>query len=179
MPARHLATLEEERDGIRQRYPVTHVQREKPDSLPMTAILGRGQYDKPKDKVVAATPAVLHPFPAGAPTNRLGLAQWLISPENPLVARVTVNRFWQEIFGVGLVKSAEDFGIMGEPPANPELLDWLAVEFISNGWDVKQLFERIVTLLHLPPKRSHHTRETRKRPGQPSAQPRTPLPHGS
>lgn len=141
---KHLAALEDEREGIRLRYPVTHVQREKTDSIPMTAILNRGQYDKPKDKVIAGTPAVLHPFPAGAPTNRLGLAQWLVSPENPLMARVTVNRFWQEIFGVGLVKSAEDFGVMGEAPVNPELLDWLAVEFASNGWDVKQLFELIV-----------------------------------
>jgi len=141
---KHFTTLEDEREAIRLRYPVTHVQREKTDSIPMTALLARGQYDKPKDKVVAGTPAVLHPFPTGAPTNRLGLALWLVSPENPLTARVTVNRFWQEIFGIGLVKSTEDFGTMGEAPVNPELLDWLAVEFVGNGWDVKQLFESIV-----------------------------------
>jgi len=139
-----LAALEDEMEGIRLRYPVTHIQKEKPNSIPMTAILSRGQYDKPREKVVAGTPAVLHPFPPGAPTNRLGLAQWIVSPENPLVARVTVNRFWQEIFGVGLVKTAEDFGIMGETPVNPELLDWLAVEFVASGWDVKHLFEQIV-----------------------------------
>ncbi len=141
---KHLATLEDERESLRQRYPVTHIQREKPDSLPMAAILARGEYDKPREKVVAATFSALHPFPPGAPTNRLGLAQWLVSPDNPLAARVTVNRFWQELFGVGLVKTTEDFGIMGEVPVHPLLLDWLAVEFVANGWDVKQLFETIV-----------------------------------
>ncbi len=140
-----LATLESEREAIRVRYPVTHIQREKGDSLPMASILARGEYDKPKEKVIAGTPAVLHPFPPGAPTNRLGLAQWLVSPDNALVARVTVNRFWQEIFGTGLVRTTEDFGMMGEPPVNPELLDWLATEFVASGWNVKQLFERIVT----------------------------------
>ncbi len=141
---KHLAALESESEGIRLRYPVTHVQREKPDSIPMTAMLARGQYDRPTDKVVAGTPSALHPFPSNAPTNRLGLAQWLVSPGNPLIARVTVNRFWQEVFGVGLVKTAEDFGVMGEPPVNPELLDWLAVEFTASGWDVKRLFEMFV-----------------------------------
>lgn len=141
----HLAGLESERDGIRLRYPVTHIQKEKKDSQPMAAILFRGQYDKPKDKVGAGTPAVLHPFPTDAPTNRLGLAQWLVSPENPLTARVTVNRFWQEVFGVGLVKSAEDFGLMGDPPVHPELLDWLASEFVASGWDVKHLFRLMLS----------------------------------
>jgi hypothetical protein len=111
----------------------------------MAQILFRGQYDKPKDKVGVATPAVLHAPPADAPKNRLGLAQWLVSPDNPLTARVTVNRFWQELFGVGLVKSADDFGTTGELPVNQELLDWLAVEFVESGWDVKRLFEQMVT----------------------------------
>lgn len=139
-----LADLEQERDGLRNRYPVTHIQREKPDSMPMAAVLFRGLYDQPRDKVQAAVPAVLHPLPEGAPTNRLGLAQWLVSPENPLTARVTVNRFWQELFGTGLVRSTEDFGIMGEPPSHPALLDWLATEFVSSGWDVKHLFRLMV-----------------------------------
>ncbi|MBL9135834.1 MAG: DUF1553 domain-containing protein [Verrucomicrobiales bacterium] len=140
-----LAKLEEERESLRVRYPVTHIQQEKKDSMPMAAVLFRGQYDKPKDKVAAGTPPVLHPMPEGAPTNRLGLATWLVSPNNPLTARVTVNRFWQEVFGIGLVRTTEDFGIMGEPPANPELLDWLAVEFEESGWDVKHLFRLLVT----------------------------------
>ena len=139
------ATLKSEQDAIRERNPVTHIQREKKDSMPVAAILFRGQYDKPKDKVTAATPAFLPALPAGAPTNRLGLAKWINSPENPLTARVTVNRFWQEVFGVGLVKSADDFGTTSEPPANQELLDWLAVEFIESGWNVKHIFELIVT----------------------------------
>ncbi|HXG46300.1 MAG TPA: DUF1549 domain-containing protein, partial [Methylomirabilota bacterium] len=99
--ARH-DVLKAERDALRERNPVTHIQQEKKDSVPMAHILFRGQYDKPRDKVIAGPPAVLHPMPAGAPTNRLGLAQWINSPDNPLTARVTVNRFWQEIFGVGL-----------------------------------------------------------------------------
>jgi len=143
--ARHVAALKVEQDAIRNRNPVTHIQREKTNSMPMANILFRGQYDKPKDKVGAATPAVLHSMVAGAPTNRLGLAQWLVAPENPLTARVTVNRFWQEIFGVGLMKATEDFGTTSEAPSNQELLDWLALEFQENGWDVKHLFELIVT----------------------------------
>jgi mono/diheme cytochrome c family protein len=139
-----LARLEQERESLRQRYPVTHIQKEKPDSKAMAAILFRGQYDKPRDSVEADVPAALNPLPSGAPRNRLGLAQWLVSPENPLMARVTVNRFWQELFGTGLVKTTEDFGIMGDNPANPELLDWLAVEFRESGWDVKRLFRLMV-----------------------------------
>ncbi len=140
-----LAALEKERETIRGRNPVTHIQSEKKDTMPMANILFRGAYDKPKEKVVAATFAVLHKMPEKAPTNRLGLAQWIVSPENPLTARVVVNRFWAELFGLGLVKTAEDFGTMGDPPANQALLDWLAVEFVESGWDVKHLFELMVT----------------------------------
>jgi hypothetical protein len=140
-----LLSLEGERQAIRARSPYAHIQQEKKDSQPIAQILFRGQYDKPKEKVTAAVPAALHPMPPNAPQNRLGLAEWLVSPGNPLTARVTVNRFWQEVFGTGLVKTVEDFGTMGEAPVNQALLDWLAVEFIESGWDVRHLFKLIVT----------------------------------
>jgi hypothetical protein len=108
-------------------------------------VLNRGQYDQPKDEVHPGVPAVLPPMLASYPRNRLGLAEWLVEPSNPLTARVTVNRFWQELFGTGLVKTADDFGSQGEPPSHPELLDWLAVEFRESGWDVKKLFRLMVT----------------------------------
>jgi hypothetical protein len=109
-----------------------------------TFILLRGAYDRPGEKVTRGVPAVLPPLPDGSPPNRLALARWLVSPENPLTARVTVNRFWQMYFGTGLVKTVEDFGSQGEWPSHPELLDWLATEFVSTGWDVKKLQKTIV-----------------------------------
>jgi hypothetical protein len=142
---RQLVSLEKERDGIRLANPITHVQIEKKDSMPMANVLFRGQYDQKRDAVSGAVFSALNPLPMGAPTNRLGLAQWLVSPDNPLTARVTVNRFWAELFGVGFVKTAEDFGIMGETPSNQELLDWLAVDFQQNGWDVKRLYRLMLT----------------------------------
>lgn len=110
-----------------------------------TFILEKGLYNKPKAKVSAGTPAVLPPLPAEAPPNRLTLARWLVSPDQPLTPRVVVNRFWQQFFGIGLVKTVEDFGVQGERPPNPELLDWLAAEFVETGWDVKHLCRLIVT----------------------------------
>lgn len=119
------------------------------DTLPQpreTFQLDKGAYDKPTTtKVSFTTPAVLPPLPKDAPKNRLGLAQWLVSRDNPLTARVTVNRFWQSLFGIGLVKTAEDFGVQGEIPPHRELLDWLAAEFMESGWDVKHLIKLIVT----------------------------------
>jgi hypothetical protein len=110
-----------------------------------TFVLERGMYNKPTEiKVVPDVPAVLPKLPADAPTNRLTLARWIVDRENPLTARVTVNRYWQSFFGIGLVKTAEDFGAQGERPSHPELLDWLAVEFMESGWDVKSLLKRIV-----------------------------------
>ncbi len=134
-----------ERREIRKRGAVTLVMQEKPDSKPMAHILFRGQYDQPRDAVEPNVPAALPPMPASFPRNRLGLAQWLVQPSNPLMARVTVNRFWQEIFGTGIVKTSEDFGSQGQAPSHPELLDWLAVEFRESGWDVKKFFRLMVT----------------------------------
>jgi hypothetical protein len=107
-------------------------------------VLIRGAYDRYGEKVQPAVPKALHPLPSGAPPNRLGLAQWLVSRDNPLMARVTVNRAWQTFFGTGLVKTAEDFGVQGDPPSHPALLDWLATEFMTD-WNVKRLHKLIVT----------------------------------
>lgn len=109
-----------------------------------THLLNRGAYDQPGEEVSSAVPSALPPLPPGSPDNRLGLAQWLIDPSNPLTARVAVNRFWQMYFGTGLVRTTEDFGSQGEVPSHPALLDWLATEFISTGWDMKALQKAIV-----------------------------------
>lgn len=108
-------------------------------------VLFRGEYNQRREEAPPVTPAVLSPFPPGAPLNRLGLARWLTAPEHPLTARVTVNRLWQSIFGRGLVKTVEDFGSQGERPLYPELLDYLALRLIHSGWDMKALIREIVT----------------------------------
>ncbi|GIW95529.1 MAG: chromosome segregation protein [Pirellulaceae bacterium] len=120
----------------------TLVMRELPEPR-VTRFLVRGDYRQPADVVTPGVPAVLHPLPDGPP-NRLTLARWLASPQNPLVARVTVNRWWNEIFGRGLVPTLEDFGVKGEPPTHPQLLDYLAVEFMENGWSAKHILRQIV-----------------------------------
>ncbi|MAI74483.1 MAG: hypothetical protein CMM01_26800 [Rhodopirellula sp.] len=107
-------------------------------------VLERGQYTEKRDAVSSAVPQWIAPLPEGAPNNRLGLASWLVSPENPLTARVTVNRFWLQHFGMGLVKTAEDFGIQGEQPSHPELLDWLALQFVQSGWNIKEFHKLIM-----------------------------------
>jgi hypothetical protein len=112
-----------------------------------TFVLKRGQYDLPdrSKQVEPGVPACMPRMPDDAPRNRLGLARWLVDPQNPLTARVIVNRLWQQHFGVGLVKTAENFGLQGEPPSHPDLLDWLATEFVASGWDMKALHRLIVT----------------------------------
>ena len=115
------------------------------DTVRKTHILKRGQYDMPGDEVEPGTPAAILPFKTGFPKNRLGLANWLFDPQNPLTARVYVNILWQEFFGRGIVKTASDFGMQGELPSNPALLDWLAVDFMQHNWDIKRLVKQLVT----------------------------------
>lgn len=121
----------------------TLIFREKSEPKP-SYLLTRGEYDQKGEQVPRATPAILPSLPEDAPKNRLGFARWLTDRSHPLTARVAVNRFWQQAFGVGIVKTSEDFGSQGEPPSHPELLDWLAVTFQEEGWDVKKLMRRIV-----------------------------------
>jgi len=139
-----LKELREKKNKLQQSIPTVMVMAEmkKPRD---TFVLGRGQYDNPGEKVTPGVLGFLPPLPPGAPPNRLGLAKWLVDPGNPLTARVAVNRAWQSAFGTGIVKTAEDFGTQGEPPSHPELLDWLATEFVRTGWDVKGLERLIVT----------------------------------
>ncbi len=139
-----LAALEKEKADIEARSPIAYVMQERPEPA-KAYVLFRGEYDKRREEVAPNTLACLPAMPPELPKNRLGLARWLVRPENPLVARVTVNRFWQEIFGAGLVRTAGDFGVAGEAPSHPELLDWLAVEFRESGWDVKRLVRLLVT----------------------------------
>jgi hypothetical protein len=139
----NVAQLEKEQADIKARGTVAHVMNEKAEE-PVAFVLHRGDYDKRRDPVKAEVPGVLPKLAADAPRNRLGLAKWLLQPEHPLTARVTVNRFWQEVFGTGLVRTTGDFGVTGEQPSHPELLDWLAVEFREKNWDVKQFFKLVV-----------------------------------
>jgi hypothetical protein len=139
-----LRVLKRELDAAINALPRVMVMQDMPKPRD-TFILTRGSYEHREAKVNPGVPASLHALPAGVPDNRLGLARWLVDADNPLTARVTVNRFWQQLFGVGLVKTSEDFGVQGEFPSHPELLDWLAVEFRESGWDVKHLFRLLVT----------------------------------
>ena len=168
--AEKLTALRKERDDLDKAIPTVMVMQEM-EQPRETFVLMRGAYDKPGEKVGANVPGFLPQLPKGAPRNRLSLAQWLVNPEHPLTARVTVNRYWQLLFGTGLVKTAEDFGSQGELPSHPALLDWLAVEFREGetegtrdrekeleslrrsvapslrraAWDVKKLIRRLVT----------------------------------
>ncbi len=138
------AALESEREAIRKRGAVTLVMAEKP-TPPVARILKRGAYDQPGDEVHPGVPRVLPPLPSGDASNRLALARWIVAPGNPLTARVTMNRLWQQVFGEGLVATAGDFGITGDRPSHPDLLDWLAVEFVESGWDLRRMLRLMVT----------------------------------
>ena len=122
----------------------------------------RGDYEQPIYEVEANTPGVLPEFSEKYPRNRLGLAKWLFSEDNPLTARVTVNRYWQMLFGKGLVTTPQDFGVQGALPTHPELIDWLAVDFMENGWDVKALLKTMV-MSHTYRQSSEPTNEMREK----------------
>jgi mono/diheme cytochrome c family protein len=141
---RELKALNSQKDDLVKQIPTTMImaEMEKPRE---TFILARGDYRNQTDKVQPGVPAMLPPLPKDAPLNRLTLAKWLVDPSHPLTARVAVNRYWQNYFGYGIVKTQEDFGVQGEPPSHPELLDWLATEFVRTGWDVRAMQRLIVT----------------------------------
>ncbi|MFT5469464.1 MAG: hypothetical protein ACI8UO_004585 [Verrucomicrobiales bacterium] len=117
-----------------------------PEKMRMTYVLERGAYDSPneEEEIKPGVPAALPPLPEDAPSNRLGLAQWMTQPDHPLTSRVAVNRYWMHLFGGGLVRTAGDFGAQGTSPTHPELLDWLAVDFVESGWDVKRMIKQMV-----------------------------------
>ncbi len=146
---RRLSALEEDIDRewreMRRRSGIAEVMHERPDAEPEAHVLFRGMYDQPRERVAAGTPAVLPPMSESWPKNRMGLAQWLVDDANPLTSRVIVNRYWQQVFGTGLVKTSDDFGAQGESPSHPELLDWLASEYRESGWDTKRFFRLLVT----------------------------------
>src|SRR5262249_41290012 len=134
--------LLEDKEQLERSFPTVMVMAERPVRRE-TFVLNRGQYNQPTEKVEPGVPAILPQLAGGVP-DRLAFARWMVSPDNPLLARVTVNRFWQMYFGTGLVKTTEDFGAQGEWPSHPELLDWLATEFMRTGWDVKAIQKQIV-----------------------------------
>ena len=136
-----VAAAKKKVDAIKPATTLVMVEMDKPRE---TRVMSRGNYLDPKQKVASGTPAALHPWKKEWPANRLGFAKWLVDQDNPLVARVVVNRWWGQFFGSGIVSTEEDFGSQCEPPTHPELLDWLAVEFMENGWSMKKLHKTIV-----------------------------------
>ena len=141
--AGELAALRRQENELVTPIPEVMVMGEMPTTKP-AYVLKRGAYDAQGEAVSANTPAFLPPFPADQPRNRLGLARWILSSQNPLTARVTVNRVWQQMFGRGIVETSDNFGTQGAPPTHPELLDWLACEFAGPmRWDMKRLLKTI------------------------------------
>jgi hypothetical protein len=140
----HYVELREALEAFEKTLPTVMVMRENPTPKP-TYLRHRGVYNAYAKQVDRDVPTHLPPLAEDLPRNRLGLAKWLMAPEHPLTARVAVNRYWQKYFGAGLVRTAEDFGVQGEPPSHPQLLDWLATEFFATGWDVAAMQKLIVT----------------------------------
>ena len=142
-PWQSLLAAEHARAAYLDELPTVMIMREmtKPRE---TFLLTRGAYDRPGERVFRSVPAVLPALAKDAPMDRLGFARWLVDGKHPLTARVTVNRFWNMLFGTGIVKTVEDFGSQGEWPVHPELLDWLATEFVRNGWDIKATLKTMV-----------------------------------
>lgn len=141
---RQIDELKAEQTSLRERGSKTLVMEEIKDSEPHAHILIRGEYSDKGDRVIANTPSALPPMPEGAPNNRIGLAMWLNDPVNPLPARVTMNRTWYYFFGTGIVETNDDFGIMGARPSHPQLLDWLATEFVESKWNYRHMLKQIV-----------------------------------
>ncbi len=142
-PLKAQAMLQQQLADLEKAIPGTLVMEDRKEPR-QAYILERGQYTEKRDKVSSAVPEWIAPPVKDAPANRLGLAQWLVQPNHPLTSRVTVNRFWQQFFGTGLVKTSGDFGVQGEQPSHPELLDWLSIDFVQSGWDVKRCLKQIV-----------------------------------
>ena len=140
---KEVAEIAKKKTDLDNSFPASLVMQDMPKARD-TFILIRGQYDKKGEQVQAAIPASLGKLPEGAPANRLGLAHWLTDPQHPLTSRVFVNRLWQQYFGVGLVKTAEDFGSQGQWPSHPELLDYLSRDLVDNNWDLKRLIKSIL-----------------------------------
>ncbi len=143
-PRKKAADLKKGLEDLEKAIPATLVMEDRKE-MRIAHILERGEYDKKGEPVESAVPVWLGSSPEDSPKNRLGLAQWLVNPTHPLTSRVTVNRYWQHFFGTGIVKTSEDFGVQGEQPSHPQLLDWLALNFIESGWDIKG-FQKLIVM---------------------------------
>jgi hypothetical protein len=145
-----LKEIQTEVDAVWNSFPqaptsILHLKEKEPSKQRVTHLLDRGSWDRPKHRVAPKVPEAFHPFPSGAPSNRLGFALWLVDRKSPLTARVAVNRIWQAVFGAGLVETSDDFGTRAPVPEYRELLDWLAVELMDRGWSQKEIIRLIVT----------------------------------
>ena len=170
-----VSAAEQQRDQFRNSLPTTLISSEL-DAPKPAFLLKRGQYDDPGPEVERRVPAALPPLDADQPRNRLGFANWLVADNHPLTSRVAVNRFWQQVFGTGLVKTSEDFGSQGEWPSHPELLDFLARDFMESGWDIKRFMRRLVLSSTYRQSSAVSPRLWARDPEKPTSLPRSPLP---